>query len=87
MVSPMHIQSIYSAILGLSSNQCVSDIMHGWRPDGLEINLRSKCPSIFPGPMRGVPAVGGDEEGQRRTHKKMLNEQQCMDAIAPLVYL
>lgn len=86
MVTPMHNQSTYSAILDLSSNPCVSGIMHYGQSDGLEINFRSTCPSIFPCPMCGVPEVEGDEGGQRRTHKRMISEHHCIDALIPLAY-
>lgn len=86
MASPMHNHSTYLAILGLSSNSCVSGIMHDGQSDGLDINFRSTCPSIFSCPMCGVPEVDGDEGWQRRTHRRMISERHGMDAIVPLAY-
>lgn len=82
----MHNQSTYSAILGHSSNPCVSGIMHVGQSDGLETNFRSTCPSVFPCPMCGPSVMEGDGGGQRRSHKKMIGEHHCMAAIVPLAY-
>jgi hypothetical protein len=85
MVTSMHNQPMFSAILGLSSKRCVCGIMLDGPSDALEINVRYPRGSLFACPMYGWPAAEAAEGRQRRAHGKVINEHCCIDAIVPLL--
>jgi hypothetical protein len=84
MVTPMHNQSMLSAILGLSSKRCVCGIMLDVPSDVTEINVRSPRGSLFTCPMYGWPAAEA-VEGRQHRHGKVINEHCCIVAIVPLM--
>jgi len=85
MVTTMHNQSMYSAIIGLSSERCGCGVMLDG-PSGVpEVSVRSPRGSLTAFPVNGWPAVEATEDELRWCHGQAINRHRCMDVIVPLL--
>ena len=78
-------QSIFSAVLGLSSNWRIVDVTLSERQDELSISVRTKAGVVFPCPKCGMNSVQVSESEQCWLNENFFNRQALLIAIMPMV--
>jgi len=81
----MSTQSIFSAVLGLSSNWRIVDVTLSEREDKLNISVRVKAGVVFPCPKCGRSSLQVSETERCWLNENFFNRQAILTAVVPLV--
>lgn len=81
----MHDYSFYSAILGLSSKWCISNVTVDERCGDVEIHIQSKKGSKFSCPTCGALMLPSGVSRSRWLHENHLNIRFYISAMIPVI--